>query len=168
MNTDKIGGWVSSACAVHCIVMPLVLTSLPLIGLGFLADHWFETCVLIVAVLMACVSAVRGHKKHGKWRVTVLFVCAVVVMGIAHALHDHHDCDEHIFNNFLMPLGGLLAAAGHVWNLHHLKEADCACEGHELEHERVTWSHSHHLEGSSDASCKDCEGGTGEGGEEGS
>lgn len=148
MKTDRVGAVLSSACAVHCIVMPLVLTSLPLIGLGFLAEHWFETVVLIFAIGLACVSAVRGHKKHGKWRVTVTFSAAVLVMGIAHLFHDHHDCDEHVWNQFMMPLGGILAAVGHVWNLHHLKEAHCPCDGHSESKQEAVQSPEVAVEGS--------------------
>lgn len=128
---DRIGAVLSSACAVHCIAMPLVLTSLPLIGLGFLADHAFEAWVLIAMIAIASIAAWRGHMRHGKWRVTLTFAAAVVVMLVAHMTHDHHHSDEHFFGAVMMPLGGLMTAIAHIWNAHHLKEAHCECEGHD-------------------------------------
>jgi hypothetical protein len=39
---DRIGMTASTACAIHCAAVPLLITSLPLIGLGFLANPWVE------------------------------------------------------------------------------------------------------------------------------
>lgn len=127
---DKAGAVLSSACAIHCIAMPLVLTSLPLIGLGFLADHAFESWVLLTMVIIASLAAWKGHAKHGKWRVTATFMFAIFVMVVAHFTHDHEHADDHFFGAVMMPLGGILTAIGHIWNAHHIKEAHCECEGH--------------------------------------
>jgi hypothetical protein len=39
---DSIGITASTLCAIHCAAMPLLFTSLPLLGLGFLANAWVE------------------------------------------------------------------------------------------------------------------------------
>ena len=36
---DRLGATASFLCAVHCAALPLVIATLPAIGLGFLANH---------------------------------------------------------------------------------------------------------------------------------
>ena len=39
---DTIGAFLSFSCAIHCVAMPLLVTILPLLGLGFLASERAE------------------------------------------------------------------------------------------------------------------------------
>ena len=58
IDLDKAGATASLACAVHCALMPLVVTLLPLVGLGFLADERTEWALLGL-------SAPAGVKQSG-------------------------------------------------------------------------------------------------------
>ncbi|MDE2824930.1 MAG: MerC domain-containing protein, partial [Gemmatimonadota bacterium] len=66
-TVDNIGVFVSSACAIHCLALPLVVTFLPIVGLGFLAGEPAEYAI-IGAVLLAAGSVVSGVRHHRRWR----------------------------------------------------------------------------------------------------
>ncbi|MFK9892529.1 MerC domain-containing protein, partial [Escherichia coli] len=42
INWDALGVVTSVACAIHCAVLPLVLTSLPLFGVEIIDNLYFE------------------------------------------------------------------------------------------------------------------------------
>src|ERR1700712_3320150 len=64
---DNVGMTASILCAVHCAVVPLLITSLPLLGLGFLANPWFEWGMITFAVFVGFyaigISYFRAHRR---------------------------------------------------------------------------------------------------------
>ena len=60
---------VSSICAVHCLATPFLVGVLPLLGLGFVAEAWFEWAMLAVAAVIVGVAqkAIRNPSING-WR----------------------------------------------------------------------------------------------------
>ncbi|HLT38039.1 MAG TPA: MerC domain-containing protein [Enhygromyxa sp.] len=66
-TVDRVGGWLSLVCAIHCAVVPLAVLlaalGLPVISLGLFDDPRFELGFSIAAVILAAVSlglGVRG------------------------------------------------------------------------------------------------------------
>jgi len=78
-TVDNIGVFVSFACAIHCAALPLLVTLLPLMGLGFLAGEPAEYA-MVGAVLLAAGSAVSGVRHHRKWRAFLTLVLAVGII----------------------------------------------------------------------------------------
>lgn len=110
-TVDNIGVFVSSACAVHCLALPLVVTFLPLVGLGFLAGEPAEYAI-IGAVLLAVGSVVAGVRYHRRWRafLTLVLAVGVIVTGFLAA--------EGNFEVVLHVAGGVLLATTHLVNRH--------------------------------------------------
>ncbi|MBA2746430.1 MAG: MerC domain-containing protein [Flavisolibacter sp.] len=46
---DKIGVAVSLGCLVHCVVLPLFVTSLSLAGLEIMSNLWIEIMMIVIA-----------------------------------------------------------------------------------------------------------------------
>lgn len=63
---DKLGILASVACAVHCAVLPLVITVLPLIGMEFLANEWVEISMICLAIGIGAWSLVGAYSSHKK------------------------------------------------------------------------------------------------------
>ena len=80
---DQIGVTLSAICAVHCLLLPLVVGVLPMIGVAWVSEET-ELWLSLVAVFVAGLSALWGYHLHKKLRVIALFVGAVglVVMGL--------------------------------------------------------------------------------------
>ena len=111
---DTIGAFLSFSCAVHCVAMPLLVTILPLLGLGFLASERAEL-IIIGAVALALGSVVWGIRNHRSWRAFLILVVAVAFIATAHI------ATEGIFEVALHATGGLLLAAAHLLNRHLCK-----------------------------------------------
>ena len=123
---DNIGVFVSSACAIHCLALPLVVTFLPLVGLGFLAGEPAEYAI-IGAVLLAAGSVVAGVRHHRRWRafLTLVLAVGVIVTGFLAA--------EGNFEVVLHVAGAVLLATTHLVNRHLCRtcpESDCGPPSH--------------------------------------
>jgi hypothetical protein len=64
INWDALGISASLACAIHCAVLPLVLTSLPLFGVNIIDNNLFELSMIAVAFCIGAYSLYHGWKKH--------------------------------------------------------------------------------------------------------
>ncbi len=65
LRLDKLGICVSTLCAIHCLITPLILMLLPFAGLAFLEAEGFEISILAFSLFLAISSfAVSYFKKH--------------------------------------------------------------------------------------------------------
>ena len=61
---DKIGIAVTSLCAVHCILLPVLIPVLPLVGLGFVAGEAFEHTILALTMILGVVALYSGYQRY--------------------------------------------------------------------------------------------------------
>ena len=97
------------------MAMPLLVTILPLLGLGFLAREPAELILIIGAVALASGSVVWGVRHHRSWRAFLILVVAAAFIATAHT------ATEGIFEVVLHSTGGILLAAAHLLNRHLCK-----------------------------------------------
>lgn len=64
INWDAVGIGASLACAIHCAVLPLFLTSLPLFGINIIHHPGFETGMVVLAFCIGAWSLFHGFRKH--------------------------------------------------------------------------------------------------------
>jgi tetrahydromethanopterin S-methyltransferase subunit C len=64
VNWDALGIATSVACAVHCAVLPLVLTSLPLFGINIIHNNLFEAGMITLAFMIGSLALYHGYKRH--------------------------------------------------------------------------------------------------------
>ena len=64
INWDALGVSASLACAVHCALLPLFLTSLPLFGINIINNETFEAGMIILALAIGSYSLYHGYKRH--------------------------------------------------------------------------------------------------------
>ncbi|MBA4197174.1 MAG: MerC domain-containing protein [Chitinophaga sp.] len=64
INWDAFGIAASLACAIHCALLPLLLTSLPLFGVELIDNIAFEYGMIMLAFLVGAYSLYHGWKKH--------------------------------------------------------------------------------------------------------
>jgi hypothetical protein len=134
---DKTGAVVSLACAIHCAVLPICMTLLPLAGLSFLADTKFDIALLLTSGTIATISGCYGYEVHKKVWVPLLFWLAIVLLFAGVALHSK---DEHTgWSGAAMPLGGIILCTTHIMNVRLCKSCrSChhgGADGHQKEEE---------------------------------
>ncbi len=76
INWDALGITTSLACAIHCALLPLFLTSLPVFGLELIENQTFEIFMVIVAFGIGMYSLYHGWKKHHHSIVPILVFSA--------------------------------------------------------------------------------------------
>lgn len=52
------------ACAIHCAVLPIFLTSLPFLGLEVIHNPVFEYGMIVLAFLIGSNALYHGYKRH--------------------------------------------------------------------------------------------------------
>ncbi|MDN4502451.1 MerC domain-containing protein [Alteromonadaceae bacterium BrNp21-10] len=61
---DRFGIWISSLCAFHCLVLPVALPMLPLLGIGFFGESWFERTILSTSLLIGFWALFSGFYRY--------------------------------------------------------------------------------------------------------
>ena len=81
INFDAMGIIASIACAVHCAVLPLLISSLPLFGINIINNFWFETGMILLALVVGIFALRHGAHVHQHSRLPVtMFVAGIVLL----------------------------------------------------------------------------------------
>ncbi len=64
INWDALGITASLACAIHCALLPLLFTSLPILGINIIENPLIEIFMVILAFAIGTYSLFHGWKKH--------------------------------------------------------------------------------------------------------
>lgn len=103
---DKTGMFVAVLCALHCLLLPVLLPAVALTGLSLFGVPWLELLVLFVSLAIGGVALSMGYKRHanlipfsalglgailflfkhefyGLWEVAAI-ICAALLLVYAH------------------------------------------------------------------------------------
>jgi uncharacterized membrane protein YoaK (UPF0700 family) len=90
INWDAFGIAASVACAIHCAVLPLILSSLPLFGINIIENQGFEFLMIALAFVVGVYSLYHGRKRHHhSYYPMVLFAAGISLLFIKSMLHSH-------------------------------------------------------------------------------
>jgi hypothetical protein len=64
INWDRLGIAASLACAIHCAVVPLFFTSLPLFGVNLVKEKSFEYFMIGAAFVIGLMALRHGFRWH--------------------------------------------------------------------------------------------------------
>lgn len=85
INWDALGITASVACAIHCAVLPLFLSSLPLFGINIIDSTLFEAGMILLAFAIGSYSFYHGYKKHHHSLVPFsLFTIGIILLVTKH------------------------------------------------------------------------------------
>jgi MerC mercury resistance protein len=63
-KVGKVGAGLSVACGIHCMLMPVLIAVLPLMGLGFFVHGWFEIGLMVSAIVLTLANLCWGVWQH--------------------------------------------------------------------------------------------------------
>lgn len=118
---DRIGVTVSSCCAIHCLLMPLVFLLLPLGEWEEILGEGVEAWVLVAALFVAGVSLTWGCAVHRRFLAWCVFAAAVGLIIAGRFLAS--EAWELLFG----VAGALMLALSH-WVNHRLYRACPECQ----------------------------------------
>jgi tetrahydromethanopterin S-methyltransferase subunit C len=64
INWDALGIATSIACARHCALLPVVISSLPILGINIIHNQVFEWGMIGLAFIVGSYSLVHGYVNH--------------------------------------------------------------------------------------------------------
>lgn len=64
INWDGLGITASVACAIHCAVLPLLFTSMPLLGVDIIHNKGFEYGMIALAFVIGVYALRHGYQRH--------------------------------------------------------------------------------------------------------
>ena len=117
INWDALGITASVACAIHCALLPLVLTSLPIFGVDVLNNNLFEYGMIAAAFMIGSISLYHGWKRHHHRSLPLLFFTT----GIAFLFAKQIWHEWHLY--FLAP-AVLFIVTAHYINYRFCKEVN--------------------------------------------
>lgn len=128
-NLDKVGMILSAGCLVHCMLMPIVLPLLPLLGLTFGHNGYFHLIMCGIIFINICATLIPGaieHKKSFPLMLGVYGLLAIIAGGLAELIGNVNEHREVI----ITMVGSCFIVVAHYLN-HKYR---CKCSHHK-EHE---------------------------------
>ena len=107
---------LSFACLLHCLFTPLLVSVLPLFGLGLLAGGGFHAVFAVGVMLAAAVALIPGFRVHRRVSVPALGFAGVTSVGVGAAMS--HGGAETL----LTVIGSLLLVTAHITNLRYARK----------------------------------------------
>lgn len=120
---DKFGIMVTSLCAIHCILLPVILPVLPLLGLTAAHNHAFEGFVLLFTMVLGFITLFIGfHRYHRK-----LYPFYALFLG--GFIYWQRDAWGHEYEHFILVIGAVLVVGAHIMNMRLCNQCnDCESE----------------------------------------
>lgn len=115
INWNALGVSAAVACAIHCALLPLFISTLPLFGVNLLDNIYFEAGMILTALVIGGLTLFHGYRKHHhKLLPLYLFIAGMVILII-----------KHFFSNtvWLIAPSSLLIIAAYYINWRYCRQA---------------------------------------------
>ena len=123
INWDGLGIATSVACAIHCALLPVLLSSLPLFGINIIHNLFFEWGMIALAFLVGSYSLFHGFIKHQRSVIPVLlFSAGFTFLLLKQAYHQ--------YQNWLLVPAVILIISAHFYNYRLCQKSKCSSANH--------------------------------------
>lgn len=119
---DKLGIFLSSLCAIHCLVTPLLVLALPVMG-EFFEQEWVHLAMALFVVPVGLFAFWSGYKHHRQQKVFALGVLGLSMVGGASVAP--HEWVEFWGTDIITVIGSIFLIVAHVLN-----RRACLCHKH--------------------------------------
>lgn len=123
---DRIAITVSMLCAIHCLLLPILLVALPALSTTIIADEVVHLVLVVVAIPFSLFALTLGCKLHQRKSFIAIGVFGLVLMLLAlvsENLGFWHDAER-----VLTLSGALVVAFAHLRNFKLCRQVeDCSC-----------------------------------------
>jgi MerC mercury resistance protein len=123
LNWDTLGIITSIACAIHCALLPVLLTSLPVFGVNIIHNTYFEWGMIALAFGVGCYSLYHGYIKHHKNKVPFLIFSAGFVFLVLKQF-------TAVYEFLCLGIAVLLIITAHYYNYRICHRSKCASPHH--------------------------------------
>ena len=113
---DNLGITISSVCAIHCLLLPVILLVAPY---SFLASHEFHETLIYFILPCALIAFVFGCRKHGDMKVAIMGSIGIILLSSAIILHETLHSDQHtdsLMSVLITVVGSVMLIFSHIRN----------------------------------------------------
>ncbi len=124
LNKDVLGIGTSIACAIHCAILPLFLSSFSLLGINIIHNSLFELGMILLAFVLGLLALRHGFVQHHRSYVPFMLFSAGMLFLLAKQYWHSYE--------LLLPFAVILIVTAHVCNLRFKRiaekqSASCNC-----------------------------------------
>lgn len=118
VSGDAISIGASLLCAVHCIALPIVFTTIPFLGIELIHNPYIESVTVLISMLIGGWAINHGYRKHHrKQAVLLLFITGILLLLIGNFLTVRRG------EVILKLLGGIFLVTAHIKNWRAVKKS---------------------------------------------
>jgi len=124
INWDAAGVITTVACAIHCAILPLILGSLPILGVDLVDNMAFEYFMISLAFVIGSYSLWHGYRHHHHSIIPLLVFAGGFLFLVAKQIWHHQQL-------YLLPFAIVFIVAAHFMNYkacrihNHAHSDDC-------------------------------------------
>jgi len=119
LNFDKIGIGASLLCAIHCALLPVLFTTLPLLGIELLENENVELGFILFSFIVGCIALYDGYKNHHHKKLPlILFVVGILLLFFANFFL------EESTETIVKTVGAAFIISAHVVNWNSCKQCE--------------------------------------------
>ncbi len=115
---DRIGVFLSGLCLVHCLLLPGVISFLPLAATSFLASEGFHFWILVLVIPTTVLALWPTYQRHGDRLPSLIATVGVLILVLATLTHEGH---SPLMDQVLTSVGALVVAVAHIQNVRLLR-----------------------------------------------
>lgn len=119
---DKLGIFLSSLCALHCLVTPLLVLALPLLG-EYFENEWVHVLMALFVVPVGGFAFWSGYQHHKQMKVFGLGLLGLLLVGGAPLAP--HSWVEFFGHDLITISGSICLIFAHLLN-----RRACQCHRH--------------------------------------
>lgn len=120
---DKASIYVSAACAIHCLITPVLIALAPSFSVFGIEEHTIHIVLVAIIIPMSLVAVYTGCQKHKNLKVlagvgiglTLLLVTAFI----------GHDVLGDVGEKIGTVMASLTLIASHIYNFRLCRKVDC-------------------------------------------
>lgn len=131
--TDKLSIFLSTACVIHCLALPVILVLLPSAVASFLSNEAFHLWMVIAIVPSSIFALSLGCKQHERYRFLLLGMVGLVLL--VGAIIFGHDLFAGKGEQILTVVGSVCIVVAHWFNFRLCRKlnqndqvSSCDCE----------------------------------------
>ena len=124
-NWDFLGIATSVGCAIHCALLPLVASTLPVFGINIIHNSFFEWGMIALAFVVGSYSLFHGYIKHHRNTFPILIFSAGFIFLV---LKQFFPQQEYLFLGFAV----CLIISAHLLNFKYCRQSKVCNSPHHV------------------------------------
>ncbi|GGB11005.1 MerC domain-containing protein [Puia dinghuensis] len=109
INWDALGVTTSVLCAIHCAILPLVIATLPVLGINIIHNPLFENGMIGLAFVIGTRAMWHGFRHHHQHLMPWLLFLGGMIFLVSKQIWHH-------FELALLPFAVVLIVTAHILN----------------------------------------------------